>query len=178
MIRTFFSALGVLFAALLMFSASFMGKLGVEMRQQEPAYQKLAVDITRELSRTWSVQSIKAHYAAALAPRLGDRAAQVPFDALRPLGALRYTDDVSLDSGWSLRELERVNSPAAAADLLARLLRKSVRVSFLAKFANGFATVTVELKSEGGAMKLWHLRIDSHEPLKRQHRAPRRISHA
>jgi hypothetical protein len=178
MIRAFFSALGVLFAALLIFCASFLGRLGTEMRQQEPAYRKLAVDITRELSRTWRVQSIKAHYTSTLAARLDDRAAQAPFDALRPLGPLRYADDVTLATGWSLAEAANVNSPAAAAEFAARLLRKSVRVSFLAKFANGFANVTLELRNEGGRMKLWHLQIDSHEPLPHKQRAPRKISHA
>jgi hypothetical protein len=178
MIRAIFSALGVLFAALLIFCASFLGRLGTEMHRHEPAYSKLAVDITRELSRTWRVQSIKAHYASELAPRLNDRVAQTPFDALRPLGPLRYADDITLDTGWSLAAAAKVNSPVAAAEFAARLLRKSVRVSFLAKFANGFANVTLELRNEGGQMKLWHLRVDSHEPLHRKLRSPRKISHA
>lgn len=45
---------------------------------------------------------------------------------------------------------------------------KSVKVTFVAKFANGFAHVTIELRSEGGAMKLWRLQVDGQENLLRQ----------
>jgi hypothetical protein len=178
MIRTFFSALGVLFAALLLFCASFVGKLGLEVSGQEAAYEKLAVDITRDLSRTWSVEEIKPHYAAELAPGLDAVVVQAHFDALRPLGALRYADDVKVDTGWSLDALKGIASPAEAADLVAQVLRKSVRVSFIAKLAEGFANVSMELRNERGQMKLWHLRIDSREPLPAPRSGPRKISHA
>lgn len=178
MIRTFFSALGVLFAALLIFCASFVGKLGLEVSRQEAAYEKLAVDITRELSRTWSVEALKPHYAAELAPGLQGAVVQAQFDTLRPLGPLRYADDVQVDTGWSLDRVKSLKSPAEAADLIAQVLRKSARVSFLAKFAEGFANVTMELRNERGQMKLWHLRIDSREPLPSPPPAQRKISHA
>ena len=56
-----------------------------------------------------------------------------------------------------------------AAERLAELLSKTVKVTFVAKFASGFANVTVELKSEGGRMKLWRLQIDGRK-------APRRLA--
>jgi len=177
MIRIFFSVLGVLFTLLLVFCASFVGRLGLEMREQQPAYEKLAVDITRELSRNWTVKDIEAHYAAALAPKLRGRTAQAPFERLRSLGPLRYADNVKLHTGWTLKAMREVRSPAQAAEWLAVLLRQTVRVTFLGKFANGFADVTLELRNEGGRMKLWHLRIDSREQLRSPRQKPHQISH-
>ena len=45
------------------------------------------------------------------------------------------------------------------------MLSKTVRITFVAKYEHGFADVTVELKNEGGEMKLWHIQIESQEPL-------------
>ena len=67
MLRNFFSFLGVAFIALAIFCAAFIGRLGAELHDQGPAYEKLAVDITRRLSETWSVTDIKEHYAMAVA---------------------------------------------------------------------------------------------------------------
>jgi hypothetical protein len=92
---------------------------------------------------------------------------------------MRYVDDVRLETGWTAKTLHNVKSPAAAAEQLARLLSKTVKVTFLAKFANGFAQVTVALRNEGGKMKLWHLQIDSRTPLpQRTRRRPHPIAHA
>jgi hypothetical protein len=179
MIRTFFAGLGVIFALLIVFCASFLGRLAFELDEQRPAHERLAADITRELSRAWSIEDIRAHYSAAVGPRLGMPSAQEPFNALKPLGPLRYVDDAEVATGWMRESLRRITSPAAAAELMAELLSKTVRVTFLAKFANGFARVTVELRHEGGAMKLWHLQIDSREPLPNApRRRPQAISHA
>jgi hypothetical protein len=179
MIRTLFAGLGVIFALLIVFCASFLGRLAVELEQQRPAHERLAVDITRDLARAWSVKDIRTRYSAAVSRRIGAAGVQEPFNALKPLGPLRYAEDPEVRTGWTRDSLRRVTSPAAAAELLAELLSKTVRVTFLAKFANGFAHVTVELRNEGGTMKLWHLRIDSREPLGTPpRRRPRAISHA
>jgi hypothetical protein len=179
MIRTLFAGLGVIFALLIVFSASFLGRLAFELDTQRVAHERLAVEITRELSRAWSIKDIRAHYSATVSHRLGSPSAQEPFNALRPLGPLRYVDDAEVDTGLTSESLRRVRSPADAAARLADILSKTVRVTFLAKFANGFAHVTVELRHEGGAMKLWHLQIDSREPLpSTPRRRPQAISHA
>lgn len=178
MLRTIFAGLGVLFMLLLVFSSSFLGKLAFDMHDKGPAYEKLAADITRDLARNWSVKDIREHYSASVAYRLEDAGAQRPFDSLKPLGPLRYVDDVELDTGWTRNAWRDIDSPAAAADLLAGILRKSVEVTFLAKFANGFARVTMKLKSERGEMKLWHLQIDARDRLPRRPRRMQLISHA
>ena len=179
MIRNLFAGLGVVFALLIVFCASFLGRLAYEQQGQLPAHERLAVDITRELSRAWSIEDIRAHYSRPVAQRIGTAGAQAPFNVLKPLGTLRYVDDAKVETGWRRASLERVTSPAAAAELMAELLSKTVRVTFLAKFDNGFARVSMELRNEDGAMKLWHLQIDSHEPLRNApSRRPNAISHA
>jgi len=165
MTRTIFAALGVLFALLIVFCASFLGRTAYDMHAKAPVYEKLAVDITRELASTWSVDVIRTRYANAVAGRLNGGAARQPFAALKPLGALRYVEDVTLKTRWTRAALSELSSPAAAAQLLSEMLSKTVHVTFLAKFANGRARVTVKLRSEGGQMKLWHLQIDSRDPL-------------
>jgi hypothetical protein len=179
MVRTFFFVMGVVFAALIVFCASFFGRFALELQAQGPAYEKLAVDITRDLSRAWSVADIKQHYATAVANTLAGPTAQATFSALKPLGELRYADDLTHRTRWDSASWNEIASPAAAAEMLAELLTKTVKVTFVAKFANGFARVTVELKSEAGAMKVWHLQIDGQEDLLRGLRAkPQAISRA
>lgn len=168
MVRTFFAALGVVFAALLVFCASFFGRLAVELHAQGPAYERLATDITRDLSKSWSMADIKRHYASGAADKLGSASTRETFAALKPLGQLRYVDDVTHSTRWDSAGWGELKSPSAAAEVLADVLSKTVRVKFVAKFANGFAHVTIELKSEGGAMKLWRLQIDGQEELLRQ----------
>jgi hypothetical protein len=177
MIRTFFAGLGVLFATLLVFSASFLGNLAFELNTRGPDYERLAVDITRDLARAWSVDDIAPRYADAIAQaRDGLRA---PLAALKPLGPLLHADDVTHTTRWSRQSLRQLHSPGAAAEMLAGLLSKTVHVTFVAKFANGVARVSVELRSEGGTMKLWHLQIESRDRLPASPPpAPQAISHA
>lgn len=178
MLRIFFAGLGMLFMLMLVFCASFLGKLAFDMHEKAPAYEKLAADITRELASAWSARDIRKHYSASVAHQLDETTAQRPFQSLKPLGPLRYVDDVVVESGWTRSAWGQVDSAAAAAEMLANILRKSVKVTFLAKFANGFARVTVKLKSENGEMKLWHLQIDTPNPLPRRPKRRQLISHA
>src|SRR5262249_39598103 len=179
MFRNFFAGLGVLFALILAFTASFLGGLAWEMHSKGPSYEKLAVDITRELSRAWSAPDIKSHYALAAAHQLSSPSNQRSLDRLKPLGALRYVDDVTRRTRWTKDSLFELKSSADAAEMLAEMLSKTVRITFVAKYEHGFADVTIELKNEGGEMKLWHLQIESQEPLPGpMRRQPQAISRA
>lgn len=181
MVRNFFSILGVAFTALMIFCATFLGRLGAELQDQGPAYEKYAVDITRTLSQTWSVADISQHYALAVAYKMSGPAAQASLDRLKSLGQLRYVSDVTRRTRWSRETFQSLNTPASAAGALAELLSKTVRITFVAKFANGFADVTIELKDEDGQMKLWHLQIDSRDMVPLTPRAlpqRRKVSHA
>jgi hypothetical protein len=177
MLRTFFASLGVLFAAILVFCASYFGNVAADIRHHGTDYEKLAVAITRELSRTWSLTDIEAHYAedarSELAPVL-----DASLDGLKPLGVLLYADNVEVETLWS-RGLGQARSPAAVAERVAELISRSVKVKFVGKFAGGLADVTAELRREQGKMKLWRLKIDSREPLRPDSYPGRRvISHA
>jgi hypothetical protein len=181
MLRTFFSCLGVLFAALIVFCASFLGNVAADVGSHGADYEKLAVDVTRELSRTWSLANIEQHYATVARQELEPvlQLGEATLDGLKPLGVLLYADNVTVETRWSRSFWREVNSPAAAAERLADLISRSVKVTFVGKFAGGLADVTAELKREGGRMKLWRLRIDSREKRERQEYPGRRvISHA
>lgn len=169
MIRSIFSILGVFFAALIVFCGSFLGSLALEIKSEGTANEKLAVKITRELSQNWSISDIKPYYAKSVAANLVQPEAQHSLDAFKGLGALRYVDDVTHHSHWTAEAFDQITSPAEAAALFSEMLSKTVTVTFVGKFATGRARITVELKSEDGAMRLWHLRIDS---LERPRRAP------
>ena len=104
---------------------------------------------------------------------------EATLDNLKPLGVLLYADNVAVETRWSRSFWREVNSPAVAAERLAELIGRSVKVTFVGKFAGGLADVTAELKREGGQMKLWRLRIDSREKREREDYPGRRvISHA
>ena len=178
MFRNVFACLGIVFAVILVFTASFLGGLAWEMHSNGPAYEKLAVDITRELSHGWQAEDIKSHYALPVAHRLSSPSAQRSLDRLKPLGALRYVDDVTRRTRWSRDSLFELQSSADAAEMLAEMLSKTVRITFIAKYEHGFADVTVELKNEGGEMKLWHIQIESQEPLPGPSKRPQAISRA
>lgn len=178
MLRTFFSGLGLLFAALMVFSASFLGNVAADLDARDAEYEALTVNATRELARTWKLADIQGLYAAdareELLPVLG-----ATLDGLKPLGPLLYADDVRVETRWSRNFWREVTSPAIAAERLADLINRSVKVTFVGKFAGGMADVTAELKREGGRMKLWRLRIDSREkPQPDEHQGRRVISHA
>jgi hypothetical protein len=181
MLRTFFSCLGVMFAALFVFCASFLGNVAADVDAHGPDYEKLAVEVTRELSRTWSLANIEQHYASEARQELEPvlQLGGATLDNLKPLGVLLYADNVTVETRWSHSFWREVNSPAVAAERLAQLIGRSVKVTFVGKFAGGLADVTAELKREGGQMKLWRLRIDSREKREREDYPGRRvISHA
>jgi hypothetical protein len=178
MLRTIFSAFGVMFAALLVFSASFLGNVAADLDRRGADYEALAVEVTRELSRTWKLADIREHYVADARDEL-----MPVFDAdlgdLKPLGPLLYADAVRIERRWSRGLWQDVTSVGSAAERLADLINRAVKVSFVGKFAGGLADVTAEFKREAGVMKLWRLRIESREKPKPEEPSARRvISHA
>ena len=80
MIRTIFLALGVLFAAVIAFSAGFLGNLSNEISGQTQANEQLAVAITRQLSQTWALKDVKSLYAKAVIDEIDATAAQKLLD--------------------------------------------------------------------------------------------------
>lgn len=162
MARTFFSALGVLFAALLMFSASFLGNVAADLDNRRGDYKTLAVELTRQLAQTWKVTAVEPYYAddarEDLALMVGGA-----IDALKPLGPLLHAESVDVEVRWSQIPDGRLVSPGHLSERLTALLNRAVKVTFLGRFAGGLALVTAEFKREDGQMKLWRLRIDSRQ---------------
>ncbi|MFA5899947.1 MAG: hypothetical protein WC829_12645 [Hyphomicrobium sp.] len=161
MARTFFSALGLLFAALLMFSASFLGNIAADLDIRRGEYRSLAVELTRELSQTWQSASIEPYYAADAREELALLVGAY-IQAVKPLGPLLHAADVNVEVRWS-QTAGLLLSPDRLSERLTALLNRAVKVSFVGRFAGGLAGVTAEFKREDGRLKLWRLRIDSRQ---------------
>ncbi len=178
MLRTVFAALGMLFALLLVFTASFLGNVALDIQNRSDEYEALTIDVTRTLSRSWRLAAIDQHYVDDAREELRP-VLSADMEELKPLGALLYVDAIQVETRWSRGPLTGFLSPMLAAERVAELLNRSVKVSFVGKFAGGLADVTAELKREGGRMKIVRLRVESREkgrPL--EYPAPRIISHA
>ena len=159
MARTFFSTLGVLFAALLLFSLSFLGNVAVDLDNHRDEYGSMAVEVTRELARSWKLSAIEQHYADdardELLPVIG-----ADLTELKPLGTLLAAGTLRIEATWTKSLGRRIASPGAWSERLAALVNRAVKVTFTGTFAGGVADVTAELKREGGRTRLWRLRID------------------
>lgn len=182
MLRTFFSAIGVLASALVLFCASFLFNVATGLDAAHDAYVHAAVDTTRDLARTWTLSSIEQRYAAdarqELLPVLDGR-----LDELAGLGPLLEASSVRTQPRWSelpnARPDTRTFSIGEVADRVAALLNRSVKVTFTGTFAGGIAKISAELKREGRALKLWRLRIETTGPLRPPEPRERQvISHA
>jgi len=176
--RRFFAGLGVLSALLLVFTASFLVNVAADIERHRGEYGTLTIEITRELSRSWRLTGIEHYYVAdaraELEPVLGMALAD-----LKHLGILLAADGVKVEAYWSRQPWREAASPSEAAERLAGLIGRRIKVSFTGEFAGGLADVTAELRREGGRMKLWRLRVDSRgtaPPL--EYPAPRVVSHA
>jgi hypothetical protein len=178
MLRTFFSAIGVLFLALLLFCASFLVNVAIDLDRARSNYAIAAVDITRELSRTWKLSAIEKHYGTEARQELLP-VLDADMTDLAALGPLLEAGTVHTDPLWLEPPGELSYSAPAVADRLAALLNRTVEVAFTAKFAGGSARVSAELKREGRSIRLWRLRIETLTPPKRPEEPQRRvISHA
>ena len=136
MLRTLFSILGVMFAALLVFSASFLGNVAADLDRRSADYEALAVDVTRELARTWKLADIREHYVADARDEL------LPvFDAdlgdLKPLGPLLHADNVRIETRWSRDLWQNVTSAGGAAEHISDLILRSAPLRASRRMGHG-----------------------------------------
>ena len=178
MLRTFFSALGVAFMALVLFCASFLGNVAAGIDDGRAAYEARALEVTRELSRSWKFSAV-AHFYTAEAREELSTVLDADIAGLQQLGPLRGADAIDFRPRWSSSPPDEQLSAALLADRLAALIGRTVTVSFAAKFEGGLARVTAELKREGGAIKVQRLRIEAQQPAPDTRPSERQvISHA
>lgn len=176
--RTFLSALGVLFMALALFIASFLGNIAVGLQRQKDAYASRAIDVVRELSRSGGLSSFEKNLSKTARTDMRS-ALDTELHNLKLLGPLLATEGVSAKPGWLLPFGQPVSSPGELTDRLAALVNRVVRVRFKGRFAGGFAMVTAELCREGGTVKLRRLWIDTPEKSDPTNQPERQvISHA
>lgn len=160
MARTFLSALGVLFMALALFTASFLGNVAFDLERQKDAYAARAVDMVREASRSGRLSAFEKHLSTVARDDL-QSALGTDLHDLKLLGPLLSAESVKAEPGWLLPFGQPASSPGGLADRLAALVNRVVRVRFRGRFAGGFANVTAELRRERGEVILWRLRIDT-----------------
>jgi hypothetical protein len=178
MLRNFFSALGVIFMALVLFSASFLVNVALGIDDRRADYESHAIDVTRELSRSWKFSAVEHLYTAEARAELSS-ILDADIAGLKQLGALLSADAIDFQPRWSRPPADERISTAFLADRLAALAGRAVTVSFVAKFAGGKARVTAELKQEGGTIQMQRLRIETQEPPPASPLPERRvISHA
>lgn len=178
MLRSVFSALGVILFALLLFSASFLGNVAAGIERDRQNYETFAIETTRALSLSWKTSDINELYAAD--------AQQEPFSSLTAhlesagaLGPLVRTEAVSTLPRWAEPSSRPFMTVSKLADRLAALIGRSVRVTFIGQFAGGRARIMADLKREDGTIRLWRLYIESQDVPRMPRQPDRRIiSHA
>jgi hypothetical protein len=143
MLKKFFIAMGVIFACLIGSCAIFVG---VNAARDAPNNKAVAEAITRDLARSWNLHDLKPYFVSTAADQINFADAQFSFNKLRPLGALKRVEQAQ-QTGFKIEK----NSGHEST--------KTATIVMVAEFDNGRATVTMQLKSDGGAMKLWHLNV-------------------
>jgi hypothetical protein len=143
MLKRIFILIGVLSTGFIASCSLFLGYSAVN---DAPHNKALAEAITRDLARGWDVSDLRPHFVTAAAEQVNFSQAQTAFNALRPLGGLKSVDQAQQTQFY----LDAKVSEG---------LTKTATVAMVAVFENGRANVTMELKSEAGQMKLWHVNV-------------------
>ena len=137
MLKKLFIAMGVLMTCLI---ASWL-VLGFEAVGDAPKNKAIAEAITRDMARAWNVNDLKPHCAQVVANNLNSPDAQMYFDRLKPLGALK--------------RIEQAQQTAFRISFA----ESTATVFMVAEFENGRANITMRLKDEGKVMKVWELDV-------------------
>lgn len=148
MLKMFLVAMGVIFIGLVASCTLVAGLAGVSAVADAPKNKAIAEAVTRDLARSWNASDLKPHFVTAVARQLNFANAQMSMNNLKPLGTLKkieQAEQTALHYGKNLGE-ETV---------------KTATVKLVAEFENGRANVIVQLKSEGGEMKLWHVNVET-----------------
>jgi hypothetical protein len=143
MLKKFFIAMGVVCTCLIASCTLFFGFNAANDATKNKA---IAEAITRDMARTWNVNDLKPHFVAIALRQVNFPEAQLSFNKLKALGALKTIEQAQqtefrLGQDWG------------------GALSKSATIVLVAEFENGRATVTMRLASEGTEMKLWHVNV-------------------
>ena len=148
MLKKFLVAMGVIFTGLMASCTLVAGLTGFSAVADAPKNKAIAEAVARDLARSWNVSDLKPRSATAVTNQLNFTDAQMSMNKLKPLGALKKIEQAEQTAFHYGKELgeEAV---------------KTATVKIVAEFENGRANVVVQLKSEGGEMKLWHVNVET-----------------
>jgi len=138
MMKKLFLAMGVVFACII---AGFL-LLGLKAVSDASQNKIVAETITRDMARAWEAKDLKPHFVRIAADRLNFDAAQVTFNKMKPFGPLK-----------------RIEQSQQTAFKTSVGEASTATIAMVAEFANGRANVTIDLRSEGGEMKLWNVNV-------------------
>jgi hypothetical protein len=143
MLKKFFIAIGVVSVG---FVASCALLIGFNAVNDAPRNKAVAEAITRDLARGWNAGDLQRHFQSTVARQINFAEAQAAFNTLKPLGSLARIDEAK-QTGFQMEKN------------LGSDVTKIATVAMVAAFEHGRANVTVELRSEAGQMKLWHINV-------------------
>ena len=148
MLKKFLIAMGVIFIALVASCTLVAGLTGFSAIADAPKNKAIAEAVTRDLARSWNASDLKPRFATAVASQLNFSNVQMSMNKLKPLGALKKIEQAEQTAFHYGKELGEETV-------------KTATVKIIAEFENGRANVVVQLKSEGGEMKLWHINVEA-----------------
>jgi hypothetical protein len=120
--------------------------LGLNAANDATKNKAIAEAITRDMAHAWNVHDLKPHFVAIALRQVNFAEAQLSFNKLKALGALKTIEQAQQTEF-------RMGKDWGGA------LTKSATIVLVAEFENGRATVTMRLASEGAEMKLWHVNV-------------------
>jgi hypothetical protein len=147
MFKKFLVAMGVIFIGLVASCTLVAGLAGFSAMSDAPKNKAIAEAVTRDLARSWNAGDLKPYFATHAANQLNFADAHMSINKLKPLGALKkieQAEQTAFHYGKNLGEE----------------MTKTATIRMVAEFENGRAIVVVELKSEAGEMKLWHVNVE------------------
>jgi len=147
MLKKFLVVMGVvIFTGLVASCTLVAGLAGFSALADAPKNKAIAEAVTRDLARSWNASDLKPHFAAAVPIALNFANLQMSMNKLKPLGELKKIEQADQTAFHYSKELGQESV-------------KTATVEMVAEFENGLAKVIVQLKSEGGEMKLWHVNV-------------------
>jgi hypothetical protein len=153
MFKKFMLAFVLTIGCILVTATILLGAITADAAREAPTNKAIAVKIATDLAASWNVRSLQPHFVSPAVGNVDYQTAQASLNALKPLGRL-------------LSHAEPTQTDFKLHKTLGVATVRNATVVFIGEFENGRATVTVRLRSDGGAMKLMHIDVSTIGPIK------------